>query len=479
MVNYPKTNFFQKPGKTFLFFSSIAVIIVLFSAGIPFFWDNVSISEYICFYLDDSFQTLIPPIDADFGALTLNAYYVAACCALFGKSLIVCHLAIVPFVLGILWEIKNISLKFIKPGYLPLIYLLLLFDPAFITQLLLMGYDIFLLYFVLLAIRTLLEKKYFLYSLSLLLLATISVRAMFFILSLVLIHAIILFFHERIRPGKSEVLVYIPCIVFLICWGVFHYEKTGWVAINPANIVHSTLNGFQMGFRQFVYVLWKITDSGRIAHWLFCIVCFFAFYKKYRLVKYLKIIMLFLFIPFCVNCIIMIFLSNPIGHKYFLQTFIFLSILTVYFIQKINSKKIQILASVLILLFLFTGNFIYYPQKYGNAWETSLKILPYFSIEKNLKAYVKQQNINPEEVYTYYPITNNHKYTYLQEDFGYADADKKEMNKCPYFIVSNVYNIKNPEEIKNTTKDWLLLKHFGKGQVYMTLYKNPAVGVTE
>ena len=473
MFKHLKTAFFQNPGKTFFFFSSVAVIIILLSVNIPFFWDNITISEYINFYLSDSFRHIIPPLKTDFGPLTVNALYLAACCAIFGKSLLVCHLAIIPFVIGILLEIKKISLRFIKPEFLPMIYLLLLFDPAFITQVLLMGYDLFLLYFVLLAIRSFLEKKYLLYSLSLLLLTATSFRALFFIPGLVLIHFMILIIYEKTRPRLQDILVYLPAMIFLILWSIFHYIKTGWIIINPANVVHISMNGANMVFRQFIYILWKITDSGKILPWLFCILCFMLYRIKTR-TRNLNLLLWLLLQPLVINGLIMIFLSNPVGHKYFLQTFVFLNILTVYFLQQILSKKIRLGIFLLILVCSFAGNYIFYPQKYGNAWETSLKVLPYFSLEKDLAAFVKHQGIDPGDVYSYYPITNNHKLSYLHEDFAYADANHADMDTCRYFVVSNVYNIKNPGNVYAAAQKWILLQHFSKGQVYLTLYKNPA-----
>ncbi|HPS26556.1 MAG TPA: hypothetical protein PK269_03035 [Bacteroidales bacterium] len=473
MINRPKTHFFQNPENTFFLFSSVAVIIILLSGNIPFFWDNITISEYINFYLSDSFRHIIPPLKTDFGPLTINALYLATCCAIFGKTLLVCHLAIIPVVVGILLETKKISLRFIKPDFLPMVYLLLLFDPAFITQVLLMGYDLFLLYFVLLATRTLLEKKHLLYSISLLLLVATSFRALFFIPPLALIHLMILLRYDKALPQIKDALVYLPALLFLISWSIYHYLLTGWILINPANVVHISINGPAMVVRQLIYILWKITDSGKILPWLFCLLCILMYYRKLRTHK-LRLLLWLLFAPLAINSLIMIFLSNPVGHKYFLQTFVFLIILTIYFLQQIHLKKIRIGIFILILAGFFAGNFIFYPQKYGNAWETSLKVLPYFSLEKDLAAYVKQQGICPGDVYSYYPITNNHKLSYLQEDFAYADASHTHIDSCRYFIISNVYNIINPEAIHAKAKKWIPLKHFSRGQVYLTLYKNPA-----
>jgi len=471
--------FFRKPGGVFLLFAIAAVFINFFSINIPFFWDNVSISEYICFYNDNSFNSFIPPAITDFGAPTLNAFYLAVMCSIFGKSLVVCHLAIIPFVLGILWEIKNISAKFIKPEFLGFVYLIVLFDPAFSTQIVLMSYDIFLLYFSLLAVRTLLEEKHLKYSISLLFLSTLSFRALFFIFSLVIIHVIIITIDKKRWPGLKDFFVYIPAIALSLFWFIFHYIKTGWVILNPTNLVHLSMNHGEMILRQFVFILWKLADSGRIILWLFLIIGIFTFYKKLKLNSNIKELLTLLFIPLGINCLIMVFLSNPVGHKYFLITFVFLSITTVVCLQEIKSQTARGTLITLIIIFLFTGNFIIYPQKYGNAWETSLKVIPYFKMEKEFAHYVKQQNIKPSEVFSFYPLTNNHKFTDFSEDFKYSDAEGTPLKECQYFILSNIYNIKNPDKIRDTIQNWQLLKSSRKGQVSMALYKNPAFIVNE
>ncbi|OPZ95686.1 MAG: hypothetical protein BWY70_01939 [Bacteroidetes bacterium ADurb.Bin408] len=101
-------------------------------------------------------------------------------------------------------------------------------------------------------------------------------------------------------------------------------------------------------------------------------------------------------------------------------------------------------------------------------------MLPYFSLEKDLAAYVKHQGIRPGDIYSFYPVTNNQALSWLDEDFAYADASHANMDTCRYVITSNVYNIKNPEAIHAKAQQWIPLKHFSRGQVYLKLYKNPA-----
>jgi hypothetical protein len=84
-------------------------------------------------------------------------------------------------------------------------------------------------------------------------------------------------------------------------------------------------------------------------------------------------------------------------------------------------------------LLLFGGNFIVYPQKYGNAWDTSLKVLPFFKAERQMKAFILNNNINPSEVYTEFPLTVNNRYSYLQEDFSYSELKTPISAPAPIF----------------------------------------------
>ncbi len=467
------TRFNQNPRKIFLFFSFLSIVAVLLSVNIPFFWDNITISESASFYFNNSFRKIIPSQKLDYGVITLYAYYLAACWKIMGQSLLVSHIAIITFVVGIFWEVKNISLHFIKPGSLFLVYLLLLFDPAISTQIVLIGYDIVFLYFALLAIRTLIEKKYLFFSISLLLLSTISIRAIVFIFCLLLVQLIFILIIEKNRLKINDYLCYIPALIFLICWCIYHLNKTGWLFFTPEKNSFRDTNSLNMVFRQFGFIIWKLVDSGRIFIWLLCSVGFFVFYQKIKISAELKKILIILIIPLLMNIGVMIFISNPIGHKYFLITFTILSIFAVYFIQNINSKKHRILIFASILLCLFFGNFIVYPQKYGNAWDTSLKVLPYFKLEQNMRTFIQSDKIDPKEIHTEFPLNNDFKYSYLQNDFSYSDLEVTEIPRYKYILYSNILNVRNLQPYEEVKQNWVLVKEMSSFQISIELYKNP------
>jgi hypothetical protein len=467
------TNFFHHPDKTFGLFSIVALLMLLLSSGIPFFWDNIALSEVANYYYDTSFRHLIPPAGSDFGAFTLEAFYLSAVWSLLGHTLPVSHMAMAPFVVGILWEVRKISLRVVRPGYLPLIYLLLLADPAFGTQTLLMGYDVFMLYFVLLSVRLLWEKKPLWYALSLLLLSAVSVRGIIFVVCLFLAQGFITLFIDKTKLRFREMWVYLPALVFVLVWSVFHYLSTGWWLMNPVNASHRSANGFTMVMRQLGYVIWKLMDSGRIALWIFCGWGLWLFAKRRVWTAELKKFLLFLALPLLLQTGLMIFISNPIGHKYFLQTFLFLSIMAIVLLQEFSSAGKRLLLTLSLLLMLLAGNFIMYPQKYGNAWDTSLKVLPFFRAERQMKDFVVANHIPPAEVFTAFPLTANRRFSYLTEDFAYSELQPGKLDSCHYLLCSNLLNVADLSPWREAETQWTLLYRVQIGQVYLGLYRRP------
>jgi len=340
-----------------------------------------------------------------------------------------------------------------------------------------MAYDIVLAGAFIWAMIMLLENRRTLYSVLLVLLLLISIRGLYFVLGLFLCD--ILINYRNIKENLyKKITPYFIFFCVLVAWLIYHKMQTGWYLI-PDNLenTHRSFLGFEMILKQLVYITWKLLDFGIIIIWISAFLISIVLFKKKLADNKFKQLLSFLLIITLVLSLGMAVLSNPVGHKYFIVVYCLVTILAanIFIIFKKQLVKWSIL--LFLILVLTAGNFILYPVKLGNGWDCSLKTLPYFSLEKELKSYVLEHNINPSEVYTYFPVYNNHKNSYLQNDFAYAKADEADVNKCPYFIVSNIYNVQNPDELMKLTKNWLLLKHLRKGQIFLTLYKNPSSAI--
>ena len=100
--------------------SVLYLLVIIASRNIPMFWDMGNISWASNLIYDSHFKTFIfPNADIDQGAVPLYSGYVAFLWLIFGKSLFVSHLAILPFVIGTLhyllrfiWQVSTLYFVF-------------------------------------------------------------------------------------------------------------------------------------------------------------------------------------------------------------------------------------------------------------------------------------------------------------------------------------------------------------------------------
>ena len=100
-MNFKNQNYF------FLFLSyAIAFLLVVLHRNNSFFWDTVQLaSAHATYYFQNQFSSLLLPVDIDSGHIPTFGIYIAFVWKLFGRSLAVSHLAMLPFALGIVFYI--------------------------------------------------------------------------------------------------------------------------------------------------------------------------------------------------------------------------------------------------------------------------------------------------------------------------------------------------------------------------------------
>lgn len=456
--------------KILLPFFILLILLTIFSFNIPFFWDSTFFSSLSVHFYNNGFDGFMAPEALDTGGFPLYSTYLTSMWKCFGKTLLVSHCAILPFMLGLLYEFFKLCKRYLDDKAIVWALVLFCIEPVFLTQSMLMGYDIIIGYFFLLSLNALYNSRNFLFSIALLLLCLISIRGIML--------ASAIFIIDCIQYKKIDFILirkYIPTFFILLFWAYYHEQQTGWYIFSPYREDNAEeLATGSMMVRQFIYILWKNTDLGRIALWL--ILLFFGFYylKKEKTKKHQEL-MVNLFLPLLVLSLFMVFLFNPIGHKYFLVVFILLNVAVVYLIQQIISKKSRIVLYTLLSVCLLAGNFIIYPQRYGNAWDSSLKVIPYFPLEHKMRTYIKTKKISPETIGTQFPLTNDFHSSTLADtpDAPYSDIEMNAIQNYPYFLYSNVINSGRMDDLENVKKNWVVEKEFRSGMIELILYKNP------
>ena len=73
------------------------LIVVIGSSSIPFFWDSILTSSVAQWFYDNGIQQGIAPIIWDAGHPTFFQIYLSLTWKIFGKSLMVSHISMLPF----------------------------------------------------------------------------------------------------------------------------------------------------------------------------------------------------------------------------------------------------------------------------------------------------------------------------------------------------------------------------------------------
>ncbi len=452
---------------TFLFF----ILLTIFSLQIPFFWDGTFFSESAVQFFENGYNNCIVPKQVDTGGFPLYSIYLSIVWKIFSKSLLVSHLALLPFLLGITFEYYKLAKRFLNQKTVLFAMIFLLAEPTLITQSILMGYDLIMIYFFLLSLNFVLSKKYNMYSLALTLLCLSSVRGCILGVSLLSIDVIIN--HSLFKKIKINFFSYLFPSLIIIIWTIYHYQKTGWFFISPEREnTHESMVSIGMMFRQFLFISWKITDFGRIVLWVLLISGIIYFYKK-QMATELKTLLRIVFIPLITLSIFMIPLSNPIGHKYFIVVFLCLNIGGCYLIQQMQNKILRNGAFSICCLVLFTGSFWLYPERLGNGWDSSLKVLPYFHLKDEMDEFIKNKKIDTKQIGTQYPLIADKKYSHLSDtSYFYPNVWIGPISDYHYFLFTNVINSDISNQVEEVKTNWKLIKSLKSGEVYINLYKH-------
>ncbi len=458
----------------FLFVLAVTIV----SLHVPFFWDVTYFAHQA-----DTFYTggyTLHPLSAeiDTGGFPLYASWMYACWKFFGRSLAVSHLAMLPFLLGIVYEYLKLARKYLDRRMHWFALALLFLEPALGAQSMLMAYDIMLVYFFLAGINALLEKQMWKLSFFLVLLGLCSMRGIWAVVSIGLIQLLL----ARKEPGQRVLnyLAYLPFLCITAAWAIVHQAYTGWYFFSPVRQLprggEELMSARQMA-RQFGYLVWKIMDSGRVVLW---VVLGWLLLQRYRhqcrASTPLNTLLLLVFCPMFVFVGLMVPLSNPSSSRYFMVVFALSGILVCYLLQAVSPGPRRWLMALLAFS-LLSGNFWLYPERFSNGWDTSLKVLPYFGLKKEMTAFIREQHIRPEEVATQFPLIDTERLTDLTDaDYQYTNAADGPLSEFHYYLHSNVCNTDLLPQIEAIKPTWKLLKEVRSGEVYLSLYENLAWG---
>jgi hypothetical protein len=482
--------------------SGIVFILVLVGININnfFFWDSVQLgSKHASFYYFNNYSSLLLPDEIDSGHIPAFGMYLALIWKLFGRSLWISHLSMLPFVLGIAIQLYKLLKRFVVNKHLFFAFFLVLLDPTLLSQMTLISPDVPLTFFFLLGLNATLNNKAGWIMISAIFLFLTSMRGMMIslcILFLDLYHNI--FFKENIKSIIPSLLkkglkylpsfllsaiykqyaketfiklfkrslIYLPALLIFIAYSLFHYREKGWIGFHQNS---SWAECFEpVGLNGFIYNIgilgWRMIDFGRIGVWISFIILF-TFYHKQILNNSKTHLLLFLFIlSFILLPANMLWAKNLTAHRYLIPLYLIFSIFCAQILFSFYVKeKLRYALITLWGTLIISGNFWIYPNKISMGWDSTLAHLPYYDLRNKALEYLDKKGINFNAVASFFPneaSLNEIDLTGDQRKFSIYNG------KNQYVFYSNIYNIDDQiyDEIYN---EYEIIQKFNKNRIYI------------
>lgn len=458
----------------FLALLVIQMIITICSQNHIFFGDMVQFgSLHPHFFLEKNFSTIWLPNGLDSGHPSFFGLYIAFLWKIFGKSLVVSHWAMFPFLVLIAYQIPLLVAKFINKKYLFISSLILFAEPSLLAQSTLVSPDVVLIAFFLLSLNLLLAKKYALAVLSLIPLGMISLRGMMAIFTLYSCFLFISYLENKKEFKNSFwrlTKVFFPAVFSCFLWLFFHYRHVHWIGFHDDSPWATSFQsvGMQKGIKNVGLMFWRLIDFGRFTVWIVGAYCFVFFMRNKIKLEFtsLKLIILtsgFILILACNT----VFADGLTGHRYYIPIYLLFSLLVLNTIQIVGSKKSRWLAYAICLAGLLAGHRIIYPVTIAMGWDSTLAHTPYYQLREKMINYMDENEIDINKTGSGFPNLSSQEMMSLNGDTSKFRSYHLASNE--YILWSNIFNF--PDEEIEKLNDYVFLHEEKKCGIFLRLYK--------
>ncbi len=444
-----------------------------------FFWDTVQLaSKQAHWFYENNFQQFLLPEIIDSGHPPTFGLYLALWWKLFNKSLIVSHFSMLPFLLGIGWLLQEIGVYFVSSEKAKYLILLVLVDPFFAGQSVLVSPDVVLVFAFLLSIYGILYQKTGWLLVGNILLALISMRGMMVCFGLFLWWIIFSFLKgEKILFWK-KIFPFLPAGILAFAFLIYHYYSTGWLGYHLGSPWSESFEkvGLQGFIKNIGILLWRLIDFGRVFLWGILAWVVFQSLPLLKGIINLKLQMLgTLFIVLLIVLTPSLLIHKGLlSHRYLLPSTLSLSFLFYYIIfQFFQNKKKQKWLFAIAFMGLLSGNCWIYPKHVAQGWDTTLAHLPYYHLRTKMIGFIDRQQIPYEKIGTVFPNIGPFEiYDLNGRREGFV---KKDFKKNDYIFYSNVFNDFSEEDIAELEAKWQEIQRYEHFGIEVVLYKRKQI----
>ena len=455
-----------------LFFLNLIILV----RHVPLFWDSIQFaslhSEY---FLRTDFQSILLSNAIDSGNPPFFGFYIALIWKTFGKSLIVSHLAMFPFLLVIVWATIKLTSIFVKGRISIWFSAIILLDTTLLAQATLVSPDVALVAFFLTGVLGIISKNTFYKIIAGIGLALVSSRGQMILLALAL-YDITQFWFIRKNRSPQQVLENIsgllPGIFLVLFYTGYHYVQKGWIGYHvdspwAPSFELVSLTGFIKNLAVFG---WRLIDFGH----LFSFVPAILVWVTYRKSKGRNIKLDYLFLLLGILYLIMVpqlFYKGLLAHRYFLPIYLVNGMIAILGIQiYVNGKKgITSILALTLVLGMMSGHLWNYSRSTAQGWDAKLSYLPYNNLIGKAKSYIDFLNISHAAVGTAFPNLHSEYFTHLNNNT--RKFKEKDLEQDRYVLYSNVMNDFSDEELTELFERWEIIMAWSEGSVEVILFK--------
>ncbi|WP_010134003.1 hypothetical protein [Ochrovirga pacifica] len=467
LVSFFKENCFAIMGVLLMF------AMFIYTADVPFFWDAITKSERATWFYDHHFSQWVVPTKINSGHPPLWTLLLAFSWKVFGKTLLVSRALLLVVNCLVVLQLHQFIKNYGSRNLANSAYLILLLEPTYLAQTTILNNDVLMLFFCLLAANSIFKNR-ILYAVAITGVLFCNLRGILFFGGFMLWDLVVRFlkfYHKQSR--LSVVISYVvPTLIFLAFLG-YQYQILGWILKSPSPNwqTQREVAGMVAILKNGIAMIWVFLDYGRFSFWIIgALLCWVCYKNKRKLnAKGKKMIALFL----CVLVVqtLLIFSTNPIGHRYLMFLYLVGLFIVINLMHIVWSQKQAILVKTGVAFFLVSAHFWIYPSKIPQGWDSSLAYLNYFEIKRNMYNYVLDQNLPMDQIGT---KTRNPSPSIESLSTGFQPYTYcNQIKEVKYYLFSNIENSTLDDEIDTLEKDWKLVKEFQKKGVFIRLYQAP------
>lgn len=463
----------------FLLANILVFLLVFLNRQNGFFWDTIQLaSEHGSFYYDHNFSKLLLPDWLDSGHIPGFGMYIALIWKIFGKSLAVSHLAMLPFAFGIVWQLQNLCKRFIPEKFVGIALVLILIDASLMSQMTLVSPDVPLVFFFLWALNSVFHNRKVFLTISVFCLFLTSMRGMMLSVCLVFLDVYLNYGFQKITTKAyilslaKRALLYLPALLLFMAFSVYHYHEKGWIGYHKDSPWADCFEkvGFKGFLRNIMFLGWRLIDFGRIAVWMVFGLLLLKYksqiYKnKHHHSLYFFFILLLILLP-----LNMLWAKNLMGNRYLIPIYITFSLVTASILfSDFVERRMRIMLVLGWIIIASTGNLWIYPPKISKGSDATLAHLPYYKLRLSAIEYLDSNGIDFRNVDSFFP----NYYPISEIDFKKDNRSFDNYtlaNKSEYIFYSNIFNV-DDEVYDYMIRNYTPIKRFENNGIYVIIFQ--------